>query len=274
MRRSTCLTDCALALFCVLLWVPIASGQQTSAAYTAPAARTAQPSAAAAGQSAPAQAQNQRESSYICSDSYSDRQTSRTTFYRTGVFQAAASLQTISDAWDRYVIKTYHLPDEPGPNCVRAPSDPAGQQYTQTYMDQSAQAHKAVIVHVDWKYVPDQDVRPPAESPSGLALGYCSSNSVEPPIYVSDIFGTNISVQGGDTSQIGNDYYQYLKQKYAYKSTSNYPVGCPIFRSRSSAEASKQKLETQWKQTHQQVIETGWKWVIPPGTPVQRPLSH
>jgi hypothetical protein len=76
-----------------------------------------------------------------------------------------------------------------------------------------------------------------------------------------------------DTLDIGNDYYQYLKQKYTYKSTSNYPVGRPIFRSRSSGEASEQKLETQWKQTNQEVIETVWKWVIPPGTPVQRRLS-
>jgi hypothetical protein len=76
-----------------------------------------------------------------------------------------------------------------------------------------------------------------------------------------------------DVLDIGNDYYQYLKHKYAYKSTSNYPVGRPIFRSRSSAEAGKQKLETQWKQTNQEVIEIGWKWVTPPGTPVQRRLS-
>jgi hypothetical protein len=32
MRRITCLTDCAVALCCILLWFPIASAQQTSAA--------------------------------------------------------------------------------------------------------------------------------------------------------------------------------------------------------------------------------------------------
>jgi len=32
LRRITCLTDCALALFCMLFWVPVVSGQQTSAA--------------------------------------------------------------------------------------------------------------------------------------------------------------------------------------------------------------------------------------------------
>ena len=37
MRRITCLTDCALALFCMLLWVPIAWGQQTSASEPQPA---------------------------------------------------------------------------------------------------------------------------------------------------------------------------------------------------------------------------------------------
>ncbi len=31
MRRIPCLTDCALALCCMVLWVPIVSAQQTSA---------------------------------------------------------------------------------------------------------------------------------------------------------------------------------------------------------------------------------------------------
>jgi len=38
MRRITCLTDCELALFCMLLGVPIASGQQTAPAVPEPAA--------------------------------------------------------------------------------------------------------------------------------------------------------------------------------------------------------------------------------------------
>jgi len=38
LRRITCLTDCALALFCMLFWVPVVSGQQTSAAVPQPVA--------------------------------------------------------------------------------------------------------------------------------------------------------------------------------------------------------------------------------------------
>jgi hypothetical protein len=103
---------------------------------------------------------------------------------------------------------------------------------------------------------------------TGLAVSFCFSDYERSPIYFSDIFGTNIPGLSGNTLDIYNAFNAYLKQKYADKNISNYSVGCLLFRSTSDAEARKQALEAEWKRANKQTIETGWKWVLPPGTAV------
>jgi len=143
MRHITCLRNGAVAPFCMLLWVPIASGQ---AASTAPAAgSTAQRTSTGTPQP------YQQAHPYICSFYYTDRGT----FYRTGVFQTAANPVTLTDAWWNYLTKTYHVSGAAVAHCDQAQADLAGQQYTLTSMDR-AHAGKATIVVVDWKYTPDQ----------------------------------------------------------------------------------------------------------------------
>jgi hypothetical protein len=103
---------------------------------------------------------------------------------------------------------------------------------------------------------------------TGLAVSFCFSDYERSPIYFSEIFGTNIPGLSGNTLDIYNAFNAYLKQKYADKNISNYSVGCLLFRSTSDAEARKQALEAEWKRANKQTIETGWKWVLPPGTAV------
>ncbi len=245
----------------------------------APAATAAQPSAsaaAAAGQSVPAQAQNRQDLPYICSATLSDRQTSRTTFYRTGVFQSAASP---NDAWDTYVRKTYHHTDYATIQCIRAPSDPAGQQYTLTYMEQSPQAHKAEIVHVDWKYTPDQAApaataaQPSATAAAGqgtppvglVANYYCFANFDQnsPNNYASGLYAGPKSV---NTVIMAKDFAQFVKEKYQSGERGKKVTGdcynAPI--DKAVAEAGKAQFESRWRSDNKW-IETGWK---PTTTPV------
>lgn len=244
---------------------------------------------------APAQAQNQQEHPYICSNSYSDRQTSRSTFYRTGVFQAAASPQTINDAWATYVRKTYHLRDVPGPKCDLVHSDAAGQQYTQTYMDQMAQAQKMEIVHVDWKYTPDQAtapvaqaapaataaqppataVAPTAQRTSGAAPGqdtpprgriinyYCFAyfSQSSKSNYASSVFAAPMNL---DTDIMAKDFAQFVKEKYQSGERGEKVTGvCNNAIIDKGAEAGKAHEELRWRSG--KWIETGWKpTTLPP----------
>jgi hypothetical protein len=151
MRQFTCLRNGAFALCGMLFWVPIASGQQTSATGTsagdpAAAGSTAQTTSTSTWQP------YQQAHPYICSFYYTDRNA----FYRTGVFQTAANLRTLHDAWWNYLTKTYHVSGAAVAHCDQAQADLAGQQYTLTLLDQRAQAAKAVMVVADWKYPPDQ----------------------------------------------------------------------------------------------------------------------
>ena len=246
----------------------------TAAASVAPpasasTATTAKPPAAAAGQSAPAQAQNQQDLPYICSVTSSERQPSRTTFYRTGVFQTAASLGTISDAWQRYVIKTYSTPVQEfmPPHCDRVQSDPAGQQYTQTSMDQSAQAQKSVIVHVDWKYTPDQATAPVAQAapaataaqPPATQYLFCTGvASPQSTIYYS---GTIITTEK-NTNPVHVAFFQFLKQQYSYKGPGEYPcdLQCTGVRSVEEARSVEQLYVNRDRQNKRNVIETGWTY--------------
>jgi hypothetical protein len=225
-----------------------------------------QPAATTAGQSAPAQAQKQQGGGWwwYCQ---AGQYVTGVFFYPTDITERPEVDSAIQAAWRNHAKREYPRYEDWGyAGCQLGGTDQAS---TQTIHDHMRAHQKDVIgkdvIDVDWKYVPGQDTPPP---PS-LAVSYCASDTNKPPIYFSDIFATNIPLSGGvTTTNIGNAFNQYLKEKYAYKTFSNFPVGCPVFRSTSDAEASKQALEAQWKRANTQIIETGWKWVLPPGTAV------
>jgi len=242
------------------------SNAASSAASSAPAAPAAKPPSA--GQGGPAQAQKQQGGGWwwYC----------QALQYMTGVFFYPADIMTRADvdaaiqtAWSNHVRREHPNENIPLTGCTLGGADQAA---TQRLHDHVRASQKDIIgkdvIDVDWKYVPGQDT-PPAESPTGMAVSFCFSAENMTPIYFSDIFGTNISARlDGGQQKVDSYFYQYLKQKYAYKNPSNYPASCSILGTTSSAKATKQELETRWKRANMQIIETGWKWVHPPGTAV------
>jgi hypothetical protein len=177
------------------------SAPLASAASTAPAAPAAQPPAAA-GQGVPEQAQKQQGIWYYCFLTVSAHDSIKPKIYISGVFRVDDGKEAITLAWSRFItnyIINKHAPDQEyqlGTGSYSCSQDIPGTTHFHDGTRNGIRGGEAI--DVNWKYTPDQDVRPPAECPSRLALGYCISNSVKPPIYVSDIFGTNIPVQGGN----------------------------------------------------------------------------
>jgi hypothetical protein len=114
----------------------------------------------------------------------------------------------------------------------------------------------------------------PTDAYSAGAYVYCSSAPDQPAVYFSDFFVTkaggstttahNAAQLGPDVMKMQNDFLAYLKQKYAYKSNSNYPTGCPSFGAGAAglslAQASKKNLKSQYTQAQKKIVETGWKY--------------
>jgi len=230
MRRITCLTNCALALFCMLLWVPIASGQPTST-----------------GQVAPAQARNQPRTTYLC---WIRTNTEPSVVYRSGVFHVAAntSLGAINDAFQNYLRKNYHLQFS-GSVCGDLFNDPDGQWYIQQ-LEQAAKTNKREIVLVDWKYVPGQDTPPPPQAVAERTiLYYCSGFLGTTPnaLYFSDSFE---APEQTDINRVRDDFVRFIKEKYSPQSHEA-SGGC--------GSSDKAKEESPMRAGGKTIIETGWK---------------
>jgi hypothetical protein len=237
------------------------SNAAASAASSAPAAPAAKPPAAGPG--GPAQAQKQQGGGWwwYCQ---ALQDMTGVFFYPADITARADVDAAIQTAWSNHVRREHPNENIPLTGCTLGGADQAA---TQRLHDHVRASKGSGVIDVDWKYVPGQDT-PPAESPTGMAVSFCFSAENMTPIYFSDIFGTNISARlDGGQQKVDSYFYQYLKQKYAYKNPSNYPASCSILGTTSSAKATKQELETRWKRANMQIIETGWKWVIPPGTP-------
>src|SRR5262245_47149902 len=72
------------------------------------------------------------------------------------------------------------------------------------------------------------------------AVGYCGSGPDHSSVYVSEIFNTGFSISGGfDSTPIQNEYTEYLKGRFDFKSTSTYTVACPLFENMGQAQSSK-----------------------------------
>jgi len=214
MRRITYLTDCALAIFCILLWVPIASGQGTP---------------------------------YICYATYSP-DSSHITHYHSGIFQTTASLQAISDGWENYLKKTYDISVNLNSVCHYLSNDPAAQRYAAQQVEQMWKGQKGEVVRVDWKYVPGQDTPPPPKPvASGTTLNcYCSA-------YFGPNGGENLAFsdsfeapKGTDLNLVRDDFVKFVREKYSAKDANG---GCSSEDKAKEAHnmRSKKIIETGWK---------------------------
>ena len=107
-----------------------------------------------------------------------------------------------------------------------------------------------------------------AQAPSNGLYVFCSSDPDGATIYFSDIFIANPDpstsrMRGVSFTKTRTAFVDYLKQKYGFKSASNYPAGClnavNSAQGLAYAKDHKQKMEDQYRQAKKQIVETGWK---------------
>jgi hypothetical protein len=92
---------------------------------------------------------------------------------------------------------------------------------------------------------------------------YCASEPSGPIVYFSAIFDTKLNQPVKFSSHVvGREFSEYLKGRYDYNTTSNYPAGCPLFGNAREAEASKRDYEARMRQANKQIVEVDWKYVV------------
>lgn len=93
--------------------------------------------------------------------------------------------------------------------------------------------------------------------------GYCMSEESGPTVYVSAIFDTRFKQPVRfSRGVIAREFSEYLKGRFDYSTTANYPTGCPIFGNLAEAQASKSNVVTRMRQVNKQVVEVDWKYVV------------
>jgi hypothetical protein len=234
--------------------------------------------AAAPGTTAPAPAQTPDKGlRYVCEANYANQTTHQMqAFYRTNAFQAPTDPDTqgkVRTAWMYYLVRTYPDRFDMVHYFTAWCQNLSPAQSYDFYYDRieaKAKVMHAEVVRTGWQYTPgDENAVPSSAAPdtSGLFKGYCFSDPDQRVVYLTDIFPTNIAVKRStsirDTGPIRDAFLGYLKQKYAYKSSSNYPVSCGL-NSSPYIEASRQDLEAGWRRGNKQIVATDWKYTARP----------
>jgi hypothetical protein len=97
-------------------------------------------------------------------------------------------------------------------------------------------------------------------------LTYCASTPDQSDIYISQIFNTGFTpAVSQDSNPIQNEYNEYLKGRFEFKSNSNFPVTCPLFVTMSEAQSRKQDYEMQMRQGNKHIVELEWNYRPEPG---------
>ncbi len=178
-------------------------------------------------------------------------------------------------AFQKYMQQTYQTADLKvgSDRCELVSAVPAQQAFTLSSEEKQWAASKAEVVHVQWTFTPGQaasaSAAPASASPTasgGLYL-YCFSDTDAPVIYFSDFFLADpdpSGQRGVSFHSVQNAYVAFLKEKYAFKSGSNYPASCSNALNNAAgmsyAQGKKQRMEDQYKQAKKQIVETGWKF--------------
>jgi len=217
--------------------------------------------------------------------------------YSTPVIRSDAAATTISTAFVHFIQANYpvqNLKQDSG-FCETFGATPAQQANSLSLEEKQWAAGNWEVVHINWTYEPGQaataapaPAAAPAAAPSsgGLYL-FCFSDPDGPVIYFSDFFLAQpdpSGQRGVSFRNVQNAYLDFLKQKYAFKSGSNYPTQCSNAVNSEAglryAQGKKQKMEDDYRQAKKQVAETGWKYTPPQGAatpapaPSARPLHH
>ena len=90
-------------------------------------------------------------------------------------------------------------------------------------------------------------------------FGYCATTPDQSPVYFSEVFSTGLNPNyAPDTTDIGNDFNEYLKGRFDFKSNANYAVACLLNNSMGQSQSDKRNYEAQMRQANKQVIEVEW----------------
>lgn len=99
------------------------------------------------------------------------------------------------------------------------------------------------------------------------SFAYCASTPDHSDVYITEIFNTGLSVNlVYDSNAIQNEYNEYLKGRFDFKSNSNFAVTCPFFESMSRAQSSKQSYEMQMRQGNNHIVDVEWVYKQGPGS--------
>ena len=143
-------------------------------------------------------------------------------------------------------------------------------------------------IQTDWVYksaVPPGAAAPPAQAPAASSAqtppnassqgttmqAVCWSDTNAPVIYVSQVFDTQMGRpdQGVDAfSPISNEFHQYLKGRYDYKSDASRAGHCAGQMSQALSSAQRSRVMTELA-TGKRVVELEWEWS--PGEAEARP---
>ena len=114
------------------------------------------------------------------------------------------------------------------------------------------------VVIIAFVFVPSRGSAQGLKTPS-----YCASESSGPIVYFSAIFDTKFNQPVRFSSNVvAREFSEYLKGRYDYNTSSNFPAGCPLFRNASEAEAGKRDYQARMRQANKQIVEVDWKYVV------------
>ena len=103
----------------------------------------------------------------------------------------------------------------------------------------------------------------PATNQGKQTPGFCTTEPSGQVVYFSQIYDTRLKQPVKfSTNAIAQEFIEYLKGRYNFKSSSNFPASCSIFSNMTDAEAIKRKLEAQARQANRQVVQVDWRYVV------------
>src|SRR5436189_6268980 len=80
-------------------------------------------------------------------------------------------------------------------------------------------------------------------------FGYCATTPDQSPVYFSEVFSAGLNPNyAPDTTDIGNDFNEYLKGRFDFKSNASYAVACTEGNSMGESQSARSDYEAKIRQ--------------------------
>ena len=109
------------------------------------------------------------------------------------------------------------------------------------------------------------------------SFGFCRSDPGSSPVYFSNVidFGTTGMI---DTNPIQNEFNEYLRGRFEYKTNSPFGAGCVGSRragdNREETNDRRREYENELRRDNKQIIEVDWTWKIDPDLVAAAGFQH